>query len=127
MIRDEDIDTLPSDTEAAFVAYESILREAVRSVNVDPNYHGWDVEREYVAHILAFIDTKKMALDLPNGPPSDDGSFGNWYKNFVRKLDYFKAAARLRVSERKRENIAVLELTPDFKTQIRAIMLDLTN
>lgn len=118
MITDEEIDSLSDDPEAAFVQYESILREQVRKANENPDYRGWDVEREYVAHILAFIDTRAIPLDLPKNPPFDSGDFGSWYSNFIRAVDYYKAVARLQVSARKKENVAVLALTPDFKTQI---------
>jgi hypothetical protein len=118
MISDEDIDSLPGDPEAAFVQYEAIVREAVRQANSDGGYRGWDVEREYAAHVLAFVDTRTLPLDLPRNPPADQGEFAMWYLNFVRAVDYHKAVARLRISERKKENVTVLTLSPDFKAQI---------
>ncbi|MFI4987401.1 MAG: hypothetical protein ACHQF3_08160 [Alphaproteobacteria bacterium] len=33
-------------------------------------------------------------------------------------MDYYKAVARLQIAARKKENVTVLTLTPDFKTQI---------
>jgi hypothetical protein len=118
MISDEDIDALPNDPEAAFVQYEAILREAVRKLNAGEGTASWDVEREYVAHVLAFVDTRDIPLNLPKDLPRGDSEFGDWYRNFVRAVDYYKAVARLRVSARKKENVAVLILSPDFKTQI---------
>jgi hypothetical protein len=118
MISDEDIDALPSDPDAAFVQYEAILREAVRTENVRDRNPGWDVEREYVAHILAFVDTRDLPLDLPRNPPGDGSAFSEWYQIFIRAVDYYKAVARLQVSARKRQNVAVLMLSLDFKTQI---------
>jgi hypothetical protein len=122
MITDEEIDSLPDDPEAAFVQYEAILREQVRLANADHGYRGWDVEREYVAHVLAFVDTRALPLELPRNPPDDneDGSFARWYFNFVRAIDYYKAAARLRIAARKKEHVSVLRLSPDFKAQIGA-------
>jgi hypothetical protein len=117
MISDEEIDSLPDDPEAAFVQYESILRERVRQANMFQTSN-WDVERDYVAHILAFVDTRAIPLDLPRNPPGDDAYFSNWYQNFIRALDYYKAAARLQLSARKKEHVTVLALTLDFKTQI---------
>jgi len=114
MISDEDIDSLPDDPEAAFVQYEGILREAVRT----SNRAGWAMEREYVVHVLAFVDTRAIALDLPRDPPLLDSYFADWYEGFIRRVDYYKAAARLRVAARKKDNVTVLMLTPDFKTQI---------
>jgi hypothetical protein len=118
MISDEEIDSLADDYEAAFVQYEGILREAVRAANSSREYPDWDVEREYVAHILAFVDTRGIPLDLPRNPPVATGEFADWYRDFVRAVDYYKAVARLQVSARKRENVAVLTLSPDFKAQI---------
>jgi hypothetical protein len=118
MISDEDIDSLPDDTDAAFVQYEAILRGAVRSANSDSGYRGWESEREYVAHILAFVDLKAIPLDLPKNPPQGDDGFYDWYQNFLRAVDYYKALARLQVSDRKKQNVAVLTLSLDFKTQI---------
>jgi hypothetical protein len=117
MISDEEIDSLPDDPEAAFVQYEGILRERVRQANVFQNSN-WDVERDYVAHILAFVDTRAIPLDLPRNPPRDDGYFNNWYQNFIRAVDYYKAATRLQLSARKKEHVTVLTLSLDFKTQI---------
>jgi len=120
MISDEEIDSLPDDPEAAFVQYEAILRDAVRNANANTelDYRGWDSEREYAAHVLAFVDLKAIPLDLPRNPPQADDAFHDWYQNFVRAVDYYKALARLQVSARKKENITVLTLSLDFKTQI---------
>jgi hypothetical protein len=78
----------------------------------------WDVERDYVAHVLAFVDTRAIPLDLPRNPPGDDAYFNKWYQNFIRAVDYYKATARLQLSARKKEHVTVLALTLDFKTQI---------
>lgn len=115
MITDEEIDSLPDDPEAAFVQYEAVLRGRVRS-NSSPN--NWDVERDYVAHVLAFADTRSIPLDLPRNPPNDDADFSSWYQNFIRVVDYYKAVARLQVAARKKEHVSVLTLSLDFKAQI---------
>lgn len=118
MITDEEIDDLPDDDEAAFVQYEAILREAVRKVNSDQDYRTWDVEREYVAHMLAFVDNRDLPVDLPRNPPDDDQYFSEWHKNFVRAVDYFKASARLQVSARRKRNVTSIALSLDLKTQV---------
>lgn len=118
MISDEQIDALPDDPEAAFVQYEGILREAVRVANANSEHRGWDIEREYVAHVLAFVDTRKLPVALPKSPSSSDSLFGSWFQNFIRAVDYYKASARLQVAERRKEGYAILALDPDFKTQI---------
>lgn len=118
MITDEEIDDLPDDDEAAFVQYEAILRETVRRVNSDQDYRTWDVEREYVAHMLAFVDNRDLPVDLPRNPPDDDQYFSDWYKNFVRAIDYFKASARLQVSARRKRNVTSIALPIDMKAQI---------
>jgi hypothetical protein len=118
MISDEDIDSLSDDPEAAFVQYESILREEVRRLNSLGNSPGWDAERDYVAHIFAFVDTRELPLDLPKDPPKIDEGYYDWYKNFVNVVDYYKAVARLQVAARRKEHVSVLTLDLDFKTQI---------
>jgi hypothetical protein len=123
MISDDDIDLLPEDPEAAFVQYEAILRNAVREANSDRNYTGWDIEREYVAHVLAFVDTRTLPVDLPRNPPSDNEAFYEWYQSFIRAIDYYKAAARLQISARKKQNVSVLVLSPDLKAQIGAHLI----
>lgn len=114
MISDEQIDSLPDDPDAAFVQYEAILREAVRGTE----RASWDAEREYVAHILAFVDTRGVPIALPRDPPPDSDGFSDWYKDFVRTVDYHKVVARLQVSARKKVHVSVLTLSPDFKVQI---------
>lgn len=118
MISDEDIDDLPDDPDAAFVQYEAIVRQELRRIQRETENLGWDAEREYVAHILAFVDTRRAPLDLPRNPPFGGGEFGDFYQNFVRAVDYYKAAARLQVSARTKANVSVLTLTPDLKMQI---------
>lgn len=118
MISDEEVDALPDDLDAAFVQYEGILRNAVRRQNEGNQYPSWDIEREYVAHVLAFVDTRNLPLDLPRNPPWAENQFSRFYQNFVRAVDYYKAAARLQVSARKKENVSVLTLPQDFKVQI---------
>jgi hypothetical protein len=118
MISDDEIDALSDDPETAFVQYEAIIRAAVRSANSQPGYQGFDVERDYVAHVLAFVDTRDLPLELPRNPPTDDQHFWDWYQNFLRAVDYFKVSARLRIAERKKEHVSVLRLSVDFKTQI---------
>jgi hypothetical protein len=116
MITDEDIDSLPDDPEAAFVQYEAILRKEVGS-SMKPSVA---LEREYVAHVLAFVDTRGIPLNLPRDIPPNDVVFREWYKNFVRAVDYYRAAARLQTAARKKENVSVLTLDLDFKAQIGA-------
>jgi hypothetical protein len=118
MITDDELDALPDDPEAAFVQYEAILRERVREANSDRDNMTSDVERDYIAHVLAFVDTRSIPLKLPTNPPYDDQEFYTWYKNFTRAVDYYKARTRLEISARKKENVSVLALSPDFKTQI---------
>jgi hypothetical protein len=122
MISDEQLDALSDDPEAAFVQYEGILREAVRVRNAD-GARGWDIEREYVAHVLAFVDIRRLPLDLPKNPPADDGDFVLWYQNFIRAVDYYKASARLQVAARRKEGYAILAIAPNFKAQIGGHLL----
>jgi len=123
VISDEDIDDLPSDDEAAFVQFESKLRDVVKATNAAQDYRGWDIEREYVAHILAFVDRRELPLDLPRNPPNHDNHFYDWYRTFTRAVDYFKASARLNVSARRKANITSLVLGPDFKAQISGYLM----
>lgn len=118
MITDDEIDSLPEDDEEAFVRYESIIREAVRRENTNQDYRAWDVEREYVAHVLAFADNRSISVELPRNPPFQEDSFRDWYQDFVRAVDYYKASARLQVSVRRKRNVASIVLSLDLKTQI---------
>ena len=57
-------------------------------------------------------------MDLPRNPPAEGTQFFEWYQNFIRAVDYYKAVARLQVSARKKQNVTSLSLTRHFKTQI---------
>lgn len=127
MITDEQLDELPEDNEAAFVIYEDTLRQIVREWNSDRDYRGWDIERDYVAHILAFADNRPIDIDLPRNPPYDDESFSEWHKNFTRSVDYYKASARLRIAARRKKNITTILLSPDFKAQIGGHLVAIRN
>jgi hypothetical protein len=117
MISDDDIDALPDDPDAAFVQYEAIIREEVARLNASGSQNS-DPERQYIAHVLAFVDTKTIPLSLPRDPPSDDQGFYDWYRSFLRAVDYYKAVARLQIAARKKEHVSILTLDADFKTQI---------
>lgn len=115
MITDEQMDSLPDDDDAAFVMYEQILRDVVRrKVSID----SYDIERDYVAHMLAFVDERTVPVDLPRNPPRDNREFGEWYQEFIQAVDYFKAAIRIRISVRRRKGEESIFLGPDFKTRI---------
>jgi len=118
MISEDEIDALPEDDEAAFVQYEGIIRGAVRSANLDPNYESLDVEMEYVARILAFVDNRALPWEIPRNPPYDDSSFSTWYRGFIRSVDFHKASAQLRVAARRRRNVTSIALSINFKTRI---------
>ncbi len=120
MITDEELDSLPDDPDEAFVMYEGILRDYVRTANANQENPDWDMERQYVAQILAFVDTRGIPLELPTNPPDDPHTFSRWYQNFLRAVDYYRAVARLEISRRKKVNVTVLTLSPDFKTKIGA-------
>src|SRR5260370_22864340 len=105
MISDEQIDDVPDDPDAAFVQYEGIMRETLRRKTSDRNYQGWDYEREYAAYMMAFVDIRAIPFDLPRNPPGDDEQFYEWYRTFIRAVDYYKAAARLQVSARKKQHV----------------------
>lgn len=115
MITDEQIDGLPDDVDAAFVAFEAIVRDSMRN---GQDSQGWDFEREYVAHVLAFVDSRRVPIELPHDPPAHDGEFGPWFGAFVRAVDYFKVRARLTVAERRRSGNVVVCLSRDLRTQI---------
>lgn len=116
MIKDEEIDALPEDNDLAFVQYETIVRESAAK---KLNSSNWNAEREYVTHILAFIDTGPVSGNIPNDPPIDDNHFPDWYRNgLIPAVDRFKARVRLQRSARQKANVSILTLSKNFKTQI---------
>jgi hypothetical protein len=115
MITDDELDELSDDDETAFVQYEAIVRKSFEE-NVHQN--NWNAERAYVTHILAFVDTRSIDLDLPRNPPGQDGDFSYWFDAFLRAVDYYKTSLRLRLAARKKQHVTVLTLSLDFKTQI---------
>jgi len=80
---------------------------------------GWSGERQYVTHVLAFLDTRPISGNIPNDPPLDDAEFGNWYRNgLLPAIDRFKAVVRLQRSAQQKANVSILMLSKDYKTQI---------
>ena len=126
MITDQEIEGLSDDADAAFVEFEAIVRASLRD-RVAQDTRGWDHEREYVAHILAFVDGRGLPLELPHDPPADDSEFGSWYGPFVRAVDYFKVRTRLSVAEKRKATNAVICLSRDLKTQIGGHIVAIRN
>lgn len=87
MITDAELDDLPEDDDEAFVIYDDILRASLAR-QAQPN--SWESERQYVTHVLAFVHTRSIPIDLPDNPPDADEKFYDWYAAFVGKLDYFR-------------------------------------
>lgn len=84
----------------------------------EPEYRGPRIQREYVAHVLAFVDNRPLPFELPRNPPYEDEQFWDWYQDFMRAIDYYKASSRLQVAARRKRNVTTIALSLDFKTQI---------
>ncbi len=73
MITDKEMADLPDDDELAFVVYEERLRATTRDNAND--LEDSSLEREYVNHILAFINVVNIDIPVDWDPPYDDREF----------------------------------------------------
>ncbi|QOZ09236.1 hypothetical protein [Bradyrhizobium sp. CCBAU 51765] len=114
MITDEELDNLSEDDELAFVQYESIVRASMEQARTN---NSWDAERSYATHMVAFLDHRPIAFQYSR-PPQAEEEFVDWFEEFQRAVDTYKISVRLKSSIRKKQNVAVLSLSQEFKTQI---------
>jgi hypothetical protein len=115
MITDTELESLSDDNEVAFVQFDAIIRAAAEEV--DPN--NYSVERAYVTHVLAFLETRPIPAAIPDNPPRDDGSFSEWYRNdLLPAIDRYKTKVRLQRAFKDKTNSTVFRLSGDYKTQI---------
>jgi len=116
MISDDELDDLSDDDEIAFVQYEGILRKAMERDALDRT--DWLAERQYVTHILAFVELRHVDLNFTRDAPRENDAFSSWFVGFLEAVNYLKAVIRLKHAARKKLHVSVLELSLDFKTQI---------
>ncbi|MGJ4935077.1 hypothetical protein [Bradyrhizobium sp. HKCCYLRH3083] len=117
MITDDQLDDLPEDDLEAFIAFEAILNNKLddRAFN-----QGWDIEREYVAYILAFVEARNIDLHVSKDTPLTDDNFSSYFAGFRRAVESFRAKARLEISARRRVHRTSFHVATSFKTQIGA-------
>jgi hypothetical protein len=120
MITDEELADLPDDNELAFVVYERRLRNRLREVSTEDSN---SAERDYVNHILAFIDHCGLNIEIDRDFPWEDRFFWDWYHRFVYAIDHYTMKARLMHKRGLAQGITtVILLSTDYRTEITKLI-----
>lgn len=121
LITDEEMADLPDDDELAFVVYEERLRAKTRGRATD--YEDSSLEREYVNHILAFINVVKMDIPVDRDPPYQDSEFWAWYNRFQKEIDYRIVVIRLAHARGAGSGVTTaIYLSEDYRTEIHNLL-----
>lgn len=115
LLSDEEVEQLPSDPIAAFVALDDLLRPRVK-----------DSQRirkaEFGSTLHAFIAEHTLGITLPNLPsPETGGVFDSAFVDFCLTVDKIKAGFRFRRQRQSNDGVNVtLALTSEEKQEVRA-------
>lgn len=120
-IVDDEMANLPDDDLLAFAAYEKRIRATTRDAGQFEN--GWHLERQYVTHLLAFVNVTNLNLDLDSNPPGDDGTFDRWFHEFTHVVDRIVLEVRLRHARSlKRDVVTAVYLSDDYRSEIHKLI-----
>ena len=119
-ISDEELSSLPDDNELAFVEYEKKLGERTRySANDEGSY----LERDYVNHLLAFIDHYNLGVEIDLHVPEEDNKFWGWYHRFLSKVDSYTLKVRLTHARGAGKGIATtICFSSSYKSEISKLL-----
>lgn len=121
IITDKEMDDLPDDNELAFVVYEQRIRK--NTLDVAANQQGSYLERDYVNHILAFINVVNLDLPVDQNPPNPDDKFWAWFNDFKKEIDYHTVAIRLAHARGTGSGITTaIYLSEDYRTEIHKLL-----
>jgi hypothetical protein len=112
----------PDDLELAFFIYEKRLRARTRDA-ANTNDDSYDIEREYVNKLLAFIELAGTKIPVNEEPPFENVKFSYWYNRFLQQVDRF--TARVGVARGMGIGpgiVTALHLSDDYRTEISGLI-----
>lgn len=121
IISDNELADLPDDDELAFVVYEQRLRTRTRDLALEEE--GSNLERQYINHLLAFIDLYNLGVDVDSDVPWDNVDFWTWYHRFANKIDYHTLEIRLANARSSGTGITTaISFSLDYKIEIQKLL-----
>ena len=115
MISQDQILNLPEDPQLAFAEYVRLLKKVVDAESNDENDR---IEKSFVTHVRAFVDTHDVNFELPDLEVMSN-DFWKYYAILNDELDYYTAKTNLQLL-RSTNAISTMkiEFSGDYRDQI---------
>ena len=119
MLTDDDWESLPHNTESCFIALIDLLDQKIHEAEAQDD---WNLEREYLSIISAFVTFNKLDVDIISEPESEQNFRGYW-RVVSGQLRKQKTLFRLSQLDKKNKGIVTeLKLTANFKSKINGLL-----